>query len=151
MLCLIALITGCNSDTPQRKAEKLINRYLENNLKDTDSYECMDMGKIGIVTPMSTALVETVKSATDGEFPTDSINSKLEQIKAMFENKGINPYYTDVYKRQLHTFMNTTPFDTSVCIRNEEVSPVTPQHIDNAMAVSYTHLDVYKRQKVNQE
>ena len=24
-------------------------------------------------------------------------------------------------------------FDTSVCIRNEEVSPVTPQHIDNAM------------------
>ena len=94
MLCLIALITGCNSDTPQRKAEKLINRYLENNLKDPDSYECMDMGKIGIVTPMSKALVETVKRATDGEFPTDSINSKLEQIKAMFENKGINPYDT---------------------------------------------------------
>ena len=92
MLCLIALITGCNSDTPQRKAEKLINRYLENNLKDPDSYECIDMGKIGIVTPMSKALVETVKRATDGEFPTDSINSKLEQIKAMFENKGINPY-----------------------------------------------------------
>ena len=39
----------------------------------------------------------------------------------------------------LHTFMNTTPFDTSVCIRNEEVSPVT---------VSYTHLDVYKRQEL---
>lgn len=94
MLCLIALITGCNSDTPQRKAEKLINRYLENNLKDPDSYECMDMGKIGIVTPMSKALVETVKRATDGEFPIDSINSKLEQIKAMFENKGINPYDT---------------------------------------------------------
>ena len=54
----------------------------------------MDMGKIGIVTPMSKALVETVKRATDGEFPTDSINSKLEQIKAMFENKGINPYDT---------------------------------------------------------
>ena len=44
--------------------------------------------------PMSKALVETVKRATDGEFPTDSINSKLEQIKAMFENKGINPYDT---------------------------------------------------------
>ncbi|UVV53777.1 hypothetical protein NXY15_03895 [Bacteroides thetaiotaomicron] len=67
---------------------------MENNLKDPDSYECMDMGKIGIVTPMSKALVETVKRATDGEFPTDSINSKLEQIKAMFENKGINPYDT---------------------------------------------------------
>ena len=38
--------------------------------------------------------METVKRATDGEFPTDSINSKLEQIKAMFENKGINPYDT---------------------------------------------------------
>ena len=44
MLCLIALITGCNSDTPQRKAEKLINRYLENNLKDPDSYERMGSG-----------------------------------------------------------------------------------------------------------
>lgn len=52
------------------------------------------MGKIGIVTPMSKALAETVKRATDGEFPTDSINSKLEQIKAMFESNGINPYDT---------------------------------------------------------
>ena len=94
MLCLIALITGCNGDNPQCKAEKLINRYLENNLKDPDSYECIDMGKIGIVTPMSKALVETVKRATDGEFPTDSINSKLEQIKAMFESNDINPYDT---------------------------------------------------------
>lgn len=94
MLCLIALITGCNGDNPQCKAEKLINRYLENNLKDPDSYECIDIGKIGIVTPMSKALVETVKRATDGEFPTDSINSKLEQIKAMFESNDINPYDT---------------------------------------------------------
>ena len=47
MLCLIALITGCNGNNPQCKAEKLINRYLENNLKDPDSYECIDMGKIG--------------------------------------------------------------------------------------------------------
>lgn len=94
MLCLIALITGCNGNNPQCKAEKLINRYLENNLKDPDSYECIDMGKIGIVTPMSKALAETVKRATDGEFPTDSINSKLEQIKAMFESNGINPYDT---------------------------------------------------------
>lgn len=69
MLCLIALITGCNSDTPQRKAEKLINRYLENNLKDPDSYECMDMGKIGIVTPMSKALVETVKKSNGWRVP----------------------------------------------------------------------------------
>lgn len=94
MLCLIALITGCNGNNPQCKAEKLINKHLENNLKDPDSYECIDMGKIGIVTPMSKALVETVKRATDGEFPTDSINSKLEQIKAMFESNGINPYDT---------------------------------------------------------
>ncbi len=83
MLCLIALITGCNGNNPQCKAEKLINRYLENNLKDPDSYECIDMGKIGIVTPiidmgkigivtpMSKALAETVKRATDGEFPTE--------------------------------------------------------------------------------
>ncbi len=86
---------GSNKGPSQTKAMAGVRVYLKRHyLKDPDSYECMDMGKIGIVTPMSKALVETVKRATDGEFPTDSINSKLEQIKAMFENKGINPYDT---------------------------------------------------------
>ena len=56
------------------------------------------MEKIGIVTPMSKALVETqLKRATDGEFPTDSINSKLEQIKSyVWKTSGYNYYDTQL-------------------------------------------------------
>ena len=37
MLCLIALITGCNSDTPQRKAEKLLSSTYKCNFLGADN------------------------------------------------------------------------------------------------------------------
>lgn len=89
VLCLIALITGCKPSY-----EKAIDNYLNEHLKDPKSYKCIEMGKPGIITPMSKAFVETVKRAKAGDFPMDSINSKLKQIKLMFESKGINPYDT---------------------------------------------------------
>lgn len=88
-LCLAALITGCKPSY-----EKVIDNYLNENLKDPGSYECIELGKPGIITPMSIAMVEAVKRAKAGEFPMDSVASKMTQIKTMFEQKGTNPYDT---------------------------------------------------------
>ena len=89
MLCLAALITGCKPSY-----EKVIDNYLNEHLKDPDSYECIELGKPGIITPMSIAMVEAVNRAKAGEFPMDSVASKMTQIKTMFEQKGTNPYDT---------------------------------------------------------
>lgn len=37
ILCLAVLVVGCNN--PQKKAEKTIHNYLQNNLQDPSSYE----------------------------------------------------------------------------------------------------------------
>ncbi len=74
--------------------EKVIDKHLSDNLKDPSSYECIELGKPGIITPMSIAFVECVRRANEGEFPQDSVVSKLEQIKIMFEQSGTNPYDT---------------------------------------------------------
>ncbi len=52
------------------------------------------MGKPGIITPMSMAYIETIRRAKNGEFPIDSVNSKMNQIKEYFLNHGTNPYDT---------------------------------------------------------
>ena len=78
----------------QEKHEKVINEYLDQHLKDPGSYECVELGTPKLVTPMSIAFVEITKRASLGEFPMDSVNSKLDQAKAMFEKNGTNPYDT---------------------------------------------------------
>lgn len=85
----ILALTGC-----KEKYERVIDSYLEDHLKDPESYQNIEIGKPGIITPMSRAFVECVSRAKAGEFPMDSINTKLEQIKTHFQNKGIDPYDT---------------------------------------------------------
>ena len=88
LLAILAL-TGC-----KEKYERVIDRYLEDHLKDPSSYQNVEIGKPGIITPMSKAFVETVSRAKAGEFPMDSVNAKLAQIKAYYISQGINPYDT---------------------------------------------------------
>lgn len=78
LLAILAL-TGC-----KEKYERVIDRYLEDHLKDPSSYQNVEIGKPGIITPMSKAFVETVSRAKAGEFPMDSVNAKLAQIKAYY-------------------------------------------------------------------
>lgn len=88
LLAILAL-TGC-----KEKYERVIDRYLEDHLKDPSSYQNVEIGKPGIITPMSKAFVETVRRAKAGEFPMDSVNAKLAQIKEYYISQGINPYDT---------------------------------------------------------
>ena len=88
LLAILAL-TGC-----KEKYERVIDRYLEDHLKDPSSYQNVEIGKPGIITPISKAFVETVSRAKAGEFPMDSVNAKLAQIKAYYISQGINPYDT---------------------------------------------------------
>ena len=89
IILLAVLLVGCKPSY-----EKAIDKYLNDNLKDPSSYECIELGEPGIITPMSIAFVECVRRANAGEFPHDSVNSKLDQIKIMFEQNGTNPYDT---------------------------------------------------------
>lgn len=87
VMCI--LLVGC-----QKPYEKTIDTYLDQHLKDPSSYKCIELGKPGVITPMSIALVEATKRAKAGEFPFDSISSKLEQAKLYFKSHGTNPYDT---------------------------------------------------------
>lgn len=89
ILLVLSVLVGC-----KEKYEKVIDEYLEAHLKDPSGYQNVEIGKPGIITPMSRAFVETVRRAKAGEFPMDSVNSKLAQIKAYFISQGINPYDT---------------------------------------------------------
>ncbi len=84
-LIVCILLAGC-----KKPYEKTIDEYLDENLKDPSSYKCMELGKPKIITPMSVAFIEASKRAKAGEFPSDSINSKLEQAKSYLKSQRIS-------------------------------------------------------------
>lgn len=91
LLLMVSLFWGCQNKQPYEIA---VDQYLADHLKDPASYENVELGTPKIITPMSKALAETTKRMTDGEFPSDSISSKLEAIKDFFISQGTNPYDT---------------------------------------------------------
>lgn len=72
--------------------EVAIDRYLQEHLKDPDSYQNVELGEPKKITPMTMALTETLKRAKAGEFPYDSLSSKLVEIQAYFKSQGTSPY-----------------------------------------------------------
>lgn len=90
MIVVLALV-GCNS---KPRYQDVIDRYLHEHLNDPGSYQLLEMGEPGIITPMSKAFEECNRRMRAGEFPVDSINAKLDGIKQRFTQQGINPYDT---------------------------------------------------------
>lgn len=88
--CLLPL--GACTKSPEQKAEALIGEYMQSNLKDPASYECIEQSNLGKVTPMSTALVFIEKGCKEHGYPNDSINPMLARFKAMQEQQGKDPY-----------------------------------------------------------
>ena len=91
ILVAAMVLVGCDTREPY---QRIIEEYLKQHLKDPSSYECVEFGSPKIITPMSRALVETTRRSLAGEFPADSISSKLDQIKAYFISQGTEPYDT---------------------------------------------------------
>ncbi|MDK7762534.1 hypothetical protein QP580_03570 [Prevotella bivia] len=93
LLLLGLTLSSCKEDN-QAKAERLVNEYLQENLNDPSSYECIKMGKLGKITPMIVALVSIEKGCKERGYPNDSINILLERFKLMQEKAGKDPYST---------------------------------------------------------
>ena len=92
MLCLIIVLTGCSSNSIDDKADKLINNYFQEHLKDPSSYECIERGNLGKYTPMTMALEKFNKKVENGEASIDTLDSFLSNIKTYFESSGTDPY-----------------------------------------------------------
>lgn len=89
MFLAILVLSGC-----KEKYERVIDDYLEAHLKDPSSYQNVEIGKPGIITPMSMAISECLKRKEAGEFSLDTLNTFLEHWKAYLVKSGTNPYDT---------------------------------------------------------
>lgn len=89
MLLALLALTGC-----KEKHERLIDEYLDAHLKDPGSYQNIEMGKPIIITPTTRAMEMALEKAKNGEFPLDSIPSKLKGLPEFFKQQGINGHDT---------------------------------------------------------
>lgn len=83
-----AFLCSC-SQSPQKKAEKIIDKYLQENLNDYKSYECVEMGKIEPVTVRSFCVLELMKQCkNEHDSDMDWLNERLEKLDEhlKFEN-----------------------------------------------------------------
>jgi len=96
ILILSIIIVGCNS--PERKANKLVDVYLKENLKDPSSYEFIKKGNLELYTPMTMAVEQENKKINSGEASADTINEFLDHIKSYYIKNGTNPYDTLAWK-----------------------------------------------------
>lgn len=92
LLIAIIFLVGCNS--PKHKADKLVETYLKENLKDPSSYECINKGNLAVYTPMIVAVEEETERTIKGEASSDTMDVFLDHVRKYFKQSGINPYDT---------------------------------------------------------
>ena len=122
------LLLGACAKTPQQQAEALIEEYMQSHLKDPASFECIHMGNLGNVTPMSTALELIEKGCKEHGYPNDSINPMLARFKAMQEQQGKVPYehlgYTLTLKYRAKNSFGGYEIQESEFIFNKELTSI---------------------------
>ena len=96
LLILCVLFTACN--TNQQKAEKLVKKYLNENLVDIDSYQNIEMGDVQKISWVDLYVIEQVKELKTMKkegIPIDNaLNQQAENIENLRENlakNNINP------------------------------------------------------------
>ena len=122
------LFLGACARTPQQQAEALIEEYMQSHLKDPASYECIHMGNLGNVTPMSTALELIEKGCKEHGYPNDSINPMLARFRAMREQEGKDPYellgYTLTLKYRAKNSFGGNEIQENEFIFNKELTAI---------------------------
>lgn len=88
-ITVIFLLIGCKPTYQQT-----IDKYLQENLKDPKSYECIELGTPKLYTPMIMGVEKIMLDVKQGNLPVDSMSSQLSRIKAYYEANGTNPYDT---------------------------------------------------------
>jgi hypothetical protein len=89
LLCLTVLLTGCTSD--QKKAEKLVEAYLKENLKDPDSYQNIEMERLEKLTWVGLFLADELKKVKAKELDIDGCGDRIAAFRAKMEAQGHNP------------------------------------------------------------
>ncbi len=87
MICYVVLVCGCKPTF-----EKTIEAYLNENLKDPKSYECIELGEPKKYTPMARGIEWMLEEKKQGRLHPDSLATHLEKIKVNFEANGTDPY-----------------------------------------------------------
>jgi len=90
VLFLSSLLLGCK-ETPQKKAEKLVDIYLKENLKDPDSYQNIKIGKLKEFTLEGLFIQEDLRKTKAKEVSSDGWADRLIEFRNTIKEKGMRP------------------------------------------------------------
>ena len=98
LLIASALLCSC-SQSPQKKAEKVIEKYLQENLHDYKSYQCVEMGKIEPVTVRSFLVTGLMKKCKDEHgSDIDWLNERLSKLDEHIKSENLKSDSLIYYK-----------------------------------------------------
>lgn len=86
----IFLMIGCTK-TPQQKAEKVVDVYLKEHLKDPDSYQNIELGEIKELTWIGLFLQEDLKKVKANELSSDGWGERAKEFRNKMTTQGHNP------------------------------------------------------------
>ncbi|HBG40212.1 MAG TPA: hypothetical protein DDW85_02210 [Porphyromonadaceae bacterium] len=89
LFVILSLFSACSSD--QQKAEKLIHEYLEENLRDLDSYQNIEMGNLQKISWSDLFIIEDIKKTKNKEQLAIDFDKRLSEFRENIIAKGTNP------------------------------------------------------------
>lgn len=90
LLVASALFCSYCSQSPQKKAEKIIDKYLQENINDYKSYQCVEMGKIEPVTVRDFFVLGLMKKCRDEHSSEmEWLNERLSKIDEHLKSENL--------------------------------------------------------------
>lgn len=88
----VACLFLCScANSQERKAQALIEEYMQNNLNDPASFELVEYGNLANRTPMERAFV-LITNECIKKHKSDSIDVYLQRFKDNYTKQGKDPY-----------------------------------------------------------
>lgn len=93
-----ALLCSC-SQSPQKRAEKIIDKYLQENLNDYKSYQCVEIGKIEPVTIRDFFVLGLMKKCKEEhDSNMDWLNERLSKLDEHLKTENLKSDSLICYK-----------------------------------------------------
>lgn len=90
ILLVASALFGSCSQSPQKKAEKVIDKYLQNNLNDYKSYQCVEIGKLKPVTVRDFFVIGLMKKCKDEHgSDMDWLNERLIKLDEHLKSENL--------------------------------------------------------------
>lgn len=124
-----AFLCSC-SQSPQKKAEKVINKYLQENLNDYKSYECVEMGKIEPVTIRDFFVLGLMKKCKEEhDSNMDWLNERLGKLDEHLKSENLKSdsliYYKIKHKYRAKNAMGGYVLGKYRYTLNKELNEIT--------------------------